>query len=82
MGQIVADTGAVQSIANSVIKAFGEKKADTAMGATGFIVSIPVFYDVGYVILVPIAKMLAKTTKREIAAFIGCLVALSLIHIL
>ena len=28
LGQIVADTGAVQSIANSVIKAFGEKKAD------------------------------------------------------
>lgn len=75
LGQIVADTGAVQSIANSVIKVFGEKKADTAMGATGFIVSIPVFYDVGYVILVPIAKMLAKTTKREIAAFIGGLVA-------
>lgn len=75
LGQIVADTGAVQSIANSVIKAFGEKRADTAMGATGFIVSIPVFYDVGYVILVPLARMLAKSTKRDIAAFIGCLVA-------
>ena len=75
LGQIVADTGSVQAIANTVIKKFGEKRADTSMGATGFIVSIPVFYDVGYVILVPIAKVLAKQTKQGIASFIACLVA-------
>lgn len=75
LGQVVADTGSVQAIANAVIKKFGNKHADTAMGATGFIVSIPVFYDVGYVILVPIAKVLAKQTKQGIASFIACLVA-------
>lgn len=75
LGQIVADAGAVQSIANYIIKLFGEKRSDIAMGTTGFIVSIPVFYDVGYVILLPIAKILAKSTKNNIALFIGSLVA-------
>lgn len=75
LGQVVADSGAVQAIARGVIKVFGEKRSDTAMGATGFIVSIPVFYDVGYVILVPLAKALSEATHKSIAAFIGCLVA-------
>ena len=43
LSQLIADVGAVQTIANKILKAFGEKKADYALGATGFIVSIPVF---------------------------------------
>lgn len=76
LGQLVADVGAVQTIANGLLKIFGEKKADYAMGSTGFIVSIPVFYDVGYVILMPLAKTLAKdSTKKILPHFIGGLVA-------
>lgn len=76
LGQLVADVGAVQTIANGLLKVFGEKKADYAMGSTGFIVSIPVFYDVGYVILTPLAKTLAKdSTKKILPHFIGGLVA-------
>ena len=76
LGQLVADVGAVQTIANGLLKVFGEKKADYAMGSTGFIVSIPVFYDVGYVILMPLAKTLAKdSTKKILPHFIGGLVA-------
>lgn len=75
LGEIVAEVGAVQAIANFIIKLFGKKKSDIAMGTTGFIVSIPVFYDVGYVILIPIAKVLAKSTRQSIALFVGCLVA-------
>lgn len=76
LGQLVADVGAVQTIANGLMKVFGEKKADYAMGSTGFIVSIPVFYDVGYVILMPLAKALAKdSTQKILPHFIGGLVA-------
>lgn len=76
LGQLVADVGAVQTIANGLLKVFGEKKADYAMGSTGFIVSIPVFYDVGYVILMPLAKALAKdSTQKILPHFIGGLVA-------
>lgn len=76
LGQLVADVGAVQTLANGLLKLFGEKKADYAMGSTGFIVSIPVFYDVGYVILMPLAKTLAKkSTQKILPHFIGGLVA-------
>ncbi len=75
LGQLVADTGGVQSIANGVINMFGEKRSDKAMGLTGFIVSIPVFYDVGFVVLTPIAKALSKASNKSIAYYLGALVA-------
>lgn len=75
LGQLVADTGGVQSIANGVIKMFGQKQSDKAMGFTGFIVSIPVFYDVGFVVLMPIAKALSKASKKAIAFYVSALVA-------
>lgn len=75
LGQLVADTGGVQSIARGVINLFGEKRTDKAMGLTGFIVSIPVFYDVGFVVLMPIAKALARKTNKQIALYISALVA-------
>lgn len=76
LGQLMADVGAVQTIANRLVRAFGEKKADYAMGCTGFIVSIPVFYDVGYVILTPLAKALSKkSTQKILPHFVGGLVA-------
>lgn len=75
MGQMIAATGSVQSIANTLVKIFSKKKADYALGTTAFIVSIPVFYDVGYVVLMPLAKTLASASKKNIAFFAGALVA-------
>ncbi len=76
LGQLVADVGAVQTIANGLTRAFGEKRSHYSIGTTGFIVSIPVFYDVGYVILMPLAKTLSKdSTKRILPHFVGGLVA-------
>lgn len=75
LGQLVADTGGVQSIAKGIIKMFGEKRTDKAMGLTGFIVSIPVFYDVGFVVLMPIAKALSRQSNKAIAFYVSALVA-------
>ena len=75
MGQMIAATGAVQTVANTLIRIFSKKKSDYAMGITGFIVSIPVFYDVGYVVLMPLAKTLAKKSDKVIPYFAGALVA-------
>ena len=74
LGQLVSDTGAVQVIADTMLKVFGEKRADTALGCTGFIVSIPVFFDVGFVILMPLAKALAQASKtKKLPTFIVAL---------
>ena len=81
MGQMIAATGCVQSIANTLVKIFSKKRSDYALGTTGFIVSIPVFYDVGYVVLMPLAKTLSKMSEKSIAFFSGALVlGLGLTH--
>ena len=75
LGQLMAASGAIQSIANTIISVFSKKRSDYAMGATGFIVSIPVFYDVGYVVLMPLARTLGRSTGKHLAYFAGALVA-------
>lgn len=74
LGQLVADSRAVESIANTMLKLTSREKSHYSMGATGFIVSIPVFYDVGYVILMPLARVLSKSGKA-LPYFVGALVA-------
>ncbi len=74
LGKLVADSGAVQSIANGMLKLTKKEDSHYSLGATGFIVSIPVFYDVGYVILVPLARVLAKSAK-SLPYFVGALAA-------
>ncbi|MBR2825319.1 MAG: hypothetical protein IKE51_03560 [Solobacterium sp.] len=66
MGQIFEKTGAAERMALTFIKLFGKKNEHWAMALTGFIVSIPIFCDSGFVILSPIAKAISKKTRRSI----------------
>ncbi|MDD2282544.1 MAG: SLC13 family permease [Eubacteriales bacterium] len=76
IGKLVADYGGVESIANGFLKGI-KKKENTpwAMTATGFLASIPVFYDVVFVIVSPIAKGLSKVTRYPLPYYLGALVA-------
>ncbi len=74
IGQLIATTGGVQVIANKMLKLATKEKSDYALGVTGLIVSIPVFYDVGYVILMPLARSMSKLAK-SLPYFAGALVA-------
>jgi Gnt-I system low-affinity gluconate transporter len=51
-GQMLESSGGAVALAHSLIKKFGEKRAPSAMVLTGFIVAIPVFFDVGFIIAV------------------------------
>ena len=73
MGQILEDSGAAESLANSILKAFPGKKAPWALGLTAFLLSIPVFFDVTFVILIPLGIAVAKETKRPLAYFAGAI---------
>lgn len=66
MGQIFDATGAAERMALTFIRLFGKKREHWAMALTGFIVSIPIFCDSGFVILSPIAKAISKKTRRGI----------------
>ena len=73
MGQILEDSGAAESLAKSILKAFPGKKAPWALGLTAFLLSIPVFFDVTFVILIPLGIAVAKETKRPLASFAGAI---------
>ena len=66
MGQIFEVSNAAKRMAVSFIKIFGKGKEDIAMAVTGFLVSIPIFCDSGFVVLFPIAKALSATTKKSV----------------
>lgn len=66
IGEILNETGHSRQIADSTLQAFGEKKLPAAMGATGFIISIPVFVDVAYIMMQSVTEALTVKSRRNI----------------
>jgi Gnt-I system high-affinity gluconate transporter len=81
LGKLVAESGAAQRIAGFLMKIFGEKYITWAMAITGLIVGIPLFYNVGFVLLVPLAFTVSYQYKLP-AVYVGMplLAALSVTH--
>jgi Gnt-I system low-affinity gluconate transporter len=80
-GQMLEASGGAGAIAQYLLKHFGEKRASFALLLTGFIVAIPVFMDVGFIILVPIIYELTKKAKRSILYYaIPLLAGLAVAH--
>lgn len=75
IGLIVEKTGGAVTIADRVVKLVGRKHPELAMLIMGWIVSIPVFCDSGFIILDPIRKALSKMTRKP---SVGLGIALSL----
>jgi Gnt-I system high-affinity gluconate transporter len=81
LGKLVADSGAANRIADSLIQAFGTKRIQWALVVTAFIVGIPLFYGVGFVLLVPLVITISEKYKIP-AVYLGLptLAALSVTH--
>jgi len=80
-GQILESSGGAESLAHFLVKKFGVDRASWAMVLTGFIVAIPVFLDVGLVILAPILYALSRDTKRSLLYYgIPLLAGLAVTH--
>ncbi|MCL4107386.1 UNVERIFIED_CONTAM: hypothetical protein GTU68_067297 [Idotea baltica] len=81
LGKLVADSGAAQRIADSLISLFPRKYIQWAVVLTGFVVGIPMFYSVGFVILLPLVFTISAQTKLPLL-YIGLpmLAALSVTH--
>ncbi|RZA07039.1 MAG: gluconate transporter [Moraxellaceae bacterium] len=80
-GKLIADSGAAQKITAVLIKWCGEKYITWALMLTGLFVGIPLFYNVGFVLLVPLVFAVAYQTKLP-AVYLGIplLAALSVTH--
>ncbi len=81
LGKLVAESGAANTITNFLVRKFGLRHIQLALIATGFIVGIPMFYTVGFVILVPLVIAIASNTKLPLL-FVGLpmLASLSVTH--
>lgn len=81
LGKLLAESGAGLQIANFFIKVFGEKKLPWAMFASGFIIGIPVFFEVGILILLPLIISIQQSTKKNILLIgLPAIAGLSIVH--
>lgn len=66
LGKLLAESGAAEVIATTMVRWLGEKRLDYAVMLVAFLVGISVFFGVGIVLLGPIAFTLARETKTPI----------------
>jgi len=81
LGKLVADSGAAQKISTSMVKLFGEKYIPWALMVTGFLIGIPLFYNVAFMLVVPLIFSVAYRYKLS-PLFIGLpmIASLSVTH--
>lgn len=81
LGKLVAESGAAIQITNKLVNIFGLKNIQLALIVTGFIVGIPMFYTVGFVVLVPLVIAIAHRTGLPLL-YVGLpmLASLSVTH--
>lgn len=80
-GQLLESSGGAESMARYLVGKFGKEKASWAMMLTGFFVAIPVFFDVGLIIIVPIVYSLARDSKKSVLYYgIPLLAGLAVTH--
>ncbi|MGJ4802324.1 gluconate:H+ symporter [Luteimonas sp. SDU82] len=66
LGKVLEESGAAEKIANTLIARFGEKNIQWALLLTGFLVGIPLYFNAGFIILVPLIFSLARRTGLPI----------------
>jgi GntP family gluconate:H+ symporter len=66
LGKMMAESGGADTIALTLIRVFGEKRLPWAMMCIGLIVGLPAFFEVGFVLLIPIAFTVARRTGTSI----------------
>jgi len=81
LGKMMAESGGADRIAHTLIDVFGEKHLAWAMVVVGFIVGLPVFFEVGFVLLVPIAFNVARRTGTSLVVVgLPMVAGLSVVH--
>lgn len=80
-GQILEASGGAHSLAHYLILRFGKDRAHWALVVAGFFIAIPVFFDVGFIILVPLVYALSRDTGKPVLHFgIPLLAGLAVTH--
>jgi len=81
LGKMMAESGGAERIARTLIELFGPKNVHWAMMCIAFLVGLPVFFEVGFVLLIPIAFNVAQRTGTSmIRVGIPMVAGLSVVH--
>lgn len=81
LGKMMAESGGAERVANTLIHLFGEKNIHWAMMVVAIIVGLPVFFEVGFVLLIPIAFNVAKRTGKSLLLIgLPMVAGLSVVH--
>lgn len=81
LGRLVSDTGAAQRIASTLINAFGKQRLQWALMITGLIVGLAMFYEVGFVLLLPLVfTIVAASGLPLLYVGVPMVAALSVTH--
>ena len=81
LGKMMAESGASDRIAQTLIHLFGEKRIAWSMMCAGLVVGLPVFFEVGFVLLVPIAFTVARRTRTSLVLVgLPMVAGLSVVH--
>ena len=65
IGKCMMDSGAADRIVRGFLSLLGEKRSSTALMASGFVLSMPVFFDTVFYLLVPLARSMYRRTKKH-----------------
>ena len=83
LGAMLEASGGVATIAHRLLDRFGERRAPWALTAIGILVGIPLFFDVAFIILVPLlATLSARAGRRAIYFALPLLAGLMTMHAL
>ncbi len=66
LGEMLQRSGGARSIANTLLRVFGDRYSPWALGLTGLIVAVPVFFDVALIVLIPLVYSLARRSGRSL----------------
>ncbi|MGL6071946.1 GntT/GntP/DsdX family permease [Craterilacuibacter sp.] len=77
LGKMLEESGGAERIAKTLLQVLGKERASWAMMLVGFIAGIPVFFEVGFVLLIPLIYVVAKETRLNML-YLGVPLAISL----
>ena len=81
LGKMMAESGGATRIATTLIALFGERRVHWAIMCVAFIVGIPVFFQVGFVLLIPLVFTIARRTGMSLIKIgIPLVAGLSVVH--
>ncbi len=73
IGLCLMESGAADKVVRRFLAVFGEKRAGMALLASTYILSIPIFFDTMFMLMVPLAKALRLRTGRDYMLYLMCI---------